>query len=172
MTRDFAADVTAWQSAYVLIGGMAATLTGLLFVAVSINLRTIIRRNDQSATRALNQFLLIIELSILFQIPQQSAVTLGAGIVVLALFALGIVFFTERHHRGVRWETLRDSLPSYLLFVTFALVGALIMTDQFDLLFVMVSLVIMTLISAVFSAWALLVEAGDEDQEAVSGESS
>ena len=39
------------------------------------------------------------------------------------------------------------------------------MTGSFDLLFVMVSLVIMTMISAVFSAWALLVEADVEDDE-------
>ena len=77
MTSDFAAEVVQWQSAYILIGGMAATLTGLLFVAVSINLRTIITRANNAATRTLIQFLLIIELSIVFQIPGQSAVTLS-----------------------------------------------------------------------------------------------
>lgn len=160
MTTDFAADVAAWQGAYVLVGGMAATLTGLLFVAVSMNLRTIIERSNNAATRTLNQFLLIIELSIVFLIPGQSAVTLGGATVLLAGFALAIVFMsTRRHGRKDKGEQWSSSVPSYALFAAFGIVGALIMTGQFDLLFVMISLVIGTLISAVMSAWSLLVDA-------------
>lgn len=163
MTTDFAADVESWQGAYVLIGGMAATLTGLLFVAVSMNLRTIIQRANNNATRTLNQFLLIIELSIVFQIPGQSALTLGASVLLLSLFAVGTVVFAARRRHGSQPASLRESAPSFLLFIAFAVVGALIMTGMFDLLFVMVSLVIMTMISAVFSAWGLLVEADLEE---------
>ncbi len=165
MTSDFAAEVVQWQSAYILIGGMAATLTGLLFVAVSINLRTIITRANNAATRTLIQFLLIIELSIVFQIPGQSAVTLGASVLLLSLFALATVVYSARRGHGRRPPPIRELVPSFLLFLAFVVVGALIMTGSFDLLFVMVSLVIMTMISAVFSAWALLVEADVEDDE-------
>jgi hypothetical protein len=171
----FASDIESWQSAYVLIGGMAATLTGLLFVGVSINLRTVMSRSNpglrHSAIRTFNQFALIVELSIVFQIPQQSPLTLGLAIVVLALFALVIVFSGTRETppdvESSRWE----SAPGIALLLAFALVGALIATGAFELLFLMVSLVMVTLISAMFSAWSLLVEVGQDDEPA-SGEAS
>ena len=166
----FAADVATWQSAYVLIGGMAAPLTGLLFVAVSINLRTVMSRANpelrHSAIRTFNQFVLIMELAIVFQIPQQVPVTLGASVIVLSVVALGIIVTATREAGTGSASSLRTSWPSYALFLAFAAVGGLITTGQFELLFVMVSLVIGTLISAVFSAWQLMVEVGQDDQAA------
>lgn len=174
---DFARDVETWQSAYVLIGGMAATLTGLLFVAVSINLGTVMSHGNpglrHSAIRTFNQFVLIMELSIVFQIPQQSPITLGSAIVLLSAVAVAVTFFGTREapavsdtasavSRATR-EAGRASVPSYALFAAFMVVGVLIMSGQFDLLYVMISLVLGTLISAVFSAWALLVEVGQDD---------
>ncbi len=64
-----------WQAVYVLIGGMAATLTGLLFVAVSLGVRTVMSdENPQlraSAIRTFNQFLLIMEISIVNYMGQR-----------------------------------------------------------------------------------------------------
>lgn len=185
MNRDFAADVTAWQSAYVLIGGMAATLTGLLFVAVSINLTTVMSRSNpglrRSAISTFNQFVLIVELSIVFQIPDQTPVTLGAGILLLTLMAVAITYFGTRGvaddptGSGSFMGALRRSGVSYGLFAGFAISGLLIMfggSGGVDMLFVMVSLVIGTLISAVFSAWRLLVEVGEDDDAPVGGPAS
>lgn len=170
MDKSFAADVASWQSAYVLIGGMAATLTGLLFVAVSINLRTVMSRANpdlrHSAIRTFNQFVLIMELAIVYQIPDQNPVTLGVSIMVLSVVALGIIVVATRESGVGRTVGRGDSWLSYALFLAFALVGALITTGQFELLFVMVSLVIGTLISAVFSAWQLMVEVGQDDDSA------
>lgn len=162
------AALPGWDGVYTLIGGMAATLTGLLFVALSINVRTIMS-DSQSALRrsaigTFNQFLLIIEVSIVMLVPGQTTVTLGVTIILLAAFALGItVSLTRTHAGGVsRWSLVSGNL----LFLLYMAVGVLILVISANALFLLLSVVIAALINSVFGAWALLVEVGQDDDSA------
>lgn len=164
---NFAAAIDSWESAYLLIGGMAATLTGLLFVALSLNVQTIMSPDNPglrlTAIRTFNQFLLIIEVCIVMLIPLETPVTLGASIAALAAVSIGTTYFASREQGGPVRPPIRSALPTYLLFTGFVVVGLLLALDQPGALFLMLSLVIAMLITSVFSAWSLLVEVGQDD---------
>ena len=68
--------VQSWQDLWVLVGEVEATLSGLLFVAVSFNLRTIMSKAHPhlrtSAFRTFSQFVLLIEIAIAFQIRRKN----------------------------------------------------------------------------------------------------
>ena len=159
-----------WQAVYVLIGGMAATLTGLLFVAVSLGVRTVMSdENPQlraSAIRTFNQFLLIMEISIVVLIPRQTQVTLGASVAALALLAVVITIWSSRDviTKGLE-HGRRQVLTANIMFGLMIISGLLLAVSGQNMLFLMLSVVIAVLISSVFEAWGLLVELGRGDQE-------
>jgi CDP-diglyceride synthetase len=89
---DFAQQVSGWETFYLLTGTAAATLIGLLFVAISVGRESI----EAKATRDLslfgaltfNCFLYVLVISIHFLIPELSRTWLGLPLVVLGLLAL------------------------------------------------------------------------------------
>lgn len=167
MNQDFVSSLAGWTNVYLLVGGMAATLTGLLFVAVSINITEVmsdsrpdLRRN---AVRTFNQFLILIEISIVMLIPHQAALTLGLSIAALGLLSVAITAWNTRGLMPAAGTRSRFSLvASNLLFLGFIGCGVLVVIGGSGPLFLMLSLVIATLISSVFDAWALLVEVGHD----------
>jgi hypothetical protein len=73
-------DPAAWQSFFVAVISAAAALTGLLFVAVSINLDRILKGRSFLPTRAaetLASLLLIVVSSALVLVPQNPRLLLG-----------------------------------------------------------------------------------------------
>ena len=90
--QTYAQTLQTWQGLWVLVGEVGATLSGLLFVAVSFNLRTIMSAERPelrtSAFRTFSQFVLLIEIAIAFQIPQEDPFALGMAVVFFAFVAL------------------------------------------------------------------------------------
>ena len=85
-------DPSAWQNFYVMTGGAAAALTGLLFVAMSLHARTIMD-NTFYRNRAITTLMSLTSqllLSGAVLIPGQSLALLGAEVEATALFFLGI----------------------------------------------------------------------------------
>lgn len=165
---EYAQLIDSWQGLWVLVGEVGATLTGLLFVAVSFNLRTIMAPASpglrRSAVLTFTQFVLLIEIAILFQIPQQSPVFLGLGIAVMAAVGLGTNLASNQFTKSR--APLRESMPTLTPFFIAFVIGLLMVTGQQSWLYVLVMIGIYLLISAVFSAWTLLVAVGtDEDAE-------
>lgn len=87
----YADQATAWQTLYATLASSAAALIGLLFVGLSLHLRTIVATPEHTA-RARETFgglLSLLVLSILLLIPGQERWALGgkllAGGLVLAL---------------------------------------------------------------------------------------
>lgn len=161
---DFTAALGGWDNTYLLVGGMAATLTGLLFVAVSINITDVMSDARPglraTAVKTFNQFLLLIEISIVMLVPLQSPLTLGGSIAVLGGLALVITAATSRGITRAPGRRRTSLVTSNLLFIGFVVCGVLIILGGAQALFILLSLVIATLISSVFDAWALLVEVG------------
>ncbi len=163
MNAGFLEQLRTWANVYLLVGGMAATLTGLLFVAVSINIARVIGSATlrRTAVRTFNQFLLLIELSVVMVMPHQQKETLGVAVFLLALVAAGITYFSTRGE--VVGKRSRSSfLLSNVMFLGFAVSGVLIVFAGDQALYFMLMFVIATLISSVFDAWGLLVELGEE----------
>src|SRR5690242_16811419 len=81
-------DASAWTDLFVASAGASAALTGLLFVAVSINLDRILSL-EGAADRALATLLLLllaVVVSLVGLIPGQSAGALGAEVLGLGVF--------------------------------------------------------------------------------------
>jgi hypothetical protein len=76
-----------WGTFATVVGGAAAGLTGLLFVAVSIQIRVIAKSAElrNRAAQTLGLFLTVLFIAILLSIPDQSERLLGVELVVLAL---------------------------------------------------------------------------------------
>ncbi len=166
---EFQQALNEWQAVYVLIGGMAATLTGLLFVAVSLGVRTIMSTDNPqlrtSAIRTFNQFLLIMEIAIVMLIPRQTPMTLGLSVAGLALLAVVITVWSSRDvlTKGVT-HGRRQAVIANVMFVLMIIAGVLLIVNGSTMLFLMLSFMIALLISSVFEAWGLLVELGLSDQ--------
>jgi len=84
----------AWQALYTAVAGATAALTGLLFIALSLNLHTIIKvpTHRARARETLGATLSLLVLSLLMLIPEQDRRILGseliAGSLVLVLRAV------------------------------------------------------------------------------------
>ena len=77
----------AWDTFAEICGGAAATLTGLLFVAVSIRITYIARSQElrNRAAQTLTLLGIVLLISVLIAIPGQAYRTLGVELVVLAV---------------------------------------------------------------------------------------
>jgi hypothetical protein len=89
---DVAYDPQSWQNFYIMTGGAAAALTGLLFVAMSLHARAIIAHRffGNRAVGTLISLLTQLFLAAAVLVPGQSRVALGIEVEVAALFFLVI----------------------------------------------------------------------------------
>ena len=104
-----------WDSFFVAVVGAAAGLTGLLFVAVSINLENILKEGSMLPARAAETLasLLFVMVSAALALVPQNTRLLGAEIllIVLPLFAIDAatqIGFRRRHPDApLLWSTTR-----------------------------------------------------------------
>ncbi len=162
----FAQRVQEWQAFYATVATACATLTGLLFVSLSLNI-DIVRRAEnrqlmQLAQRTFADFLYGLMISLVFLIPQR--VPIGTSV---ALFALGLarVVNAVRGFRQLDAERRRLQMGEFLRVEGLSLaaslgligVGVLIVYGLLDSLFVLVLVMAALLVSGSRNAWFLLV---------------
>lgn len=92
----------AWDTFTAICGGAAATLTGLLFVAVSIRIASIARSQElrNRAAQTLSPFGIVLIISVLIAIPGHGYSTLGAELVVLAMITGAGLRTLDRRAKG------------------------------------------------------------------------
>jgi hypothetical protein len=82
------ADATGWQSFYIMVGGAAAALTGLIFVAVSLHTRSVmdsaLHRDRAWASVILLMSQLFIAMAVL--VPSQPTALVGLEVDLIAAF--------------------------------------------------------------------------------------
>lgn len=85
-------DPAAWQNFYVMTGGAAAALTGLLFVAMSLHAKAIMsnRFYRSRAVGTLTSLATQLLLAGAVLIPGQSLTAIGVEVEAAALFFLGL----------------------------------------------------------------------------------
>jgi hypothetical protein len=89
-----------WTAFYALMGGAAATLLGLLFVAVSLRLNIFRQANVADIRRfagvTLGVFLTALGIAALALMPHHSVTTLGAPLLVAGLLGIGSALLLTR----------------------------------------------------------------------------
>jgi hypothetical protein len=164
----FVTQLESWQVFYATVAAASATLTGLLFVSLSLNRE---RLKDDSpdgalatARRSFGNFLYVLMPSLVFIVPHPAPIGLAIAMLVLGLSrAIGLV------HEMARWraqlgrggrpgEFLRDVVLPIMASVGLVAVGIAVAMGRTVALFLLVIVVAGLLISASWNAWILLVQ--------------
>lgn len=156
-------DVDAWHDLFVMSGGAATALAGLLFVAVSLNHEEILRLPTLPTLAAQSVSLLIalVIVSICALVPGQGPVPLGAELLLVAVVlavllvvptARGIRLLTRLSWRLRRLATVVVSVAPLLVAGVLLLLG-----DGAGLVWAAAEVGI-GIAAATYNAWILLIE--------------
>ncbi len=168
----FTEAIHSWETFYLLTGTAGATLIGLLFIAISINVEQF--RNQFSgdlqyfAALTFNSFFYVLILSILFLIPRISSA--GLGITILILGIVGGINTIRQQVRTSKDQTQRPGIDiasrfwiPILTLGGMALLAVAILLQVEISLYGFVPVIILLLGSASQNTWVLLVELDLED---------
>jgi len=160
----FAYDPAEWTDLFVAVAGAAAALTGLLFVAVSINLERILKFEGlpERALETLLFLVLALLASIVALVPGQSHVALGLELLFVSLVIGGVVMrlptlSTKDEDVELAWVVARWTVRLAAT-VPFVVGGVSVLLESGGGLYWIVAGIVFAIIGAVSSAWVLLVE--------------
>jgi hypothetical protein len=152
-----------WTDLFVAAAGASAALTGLVFVAVSINIQEILRLPGVP-DRALATLMLLlgaVVISLLPLIPDQSDTALGLELVLVGLAFIAVICvtgarsFMRSDNPAVRIELV---VLAGLGTLPYVVGGVLLLADAGGGLYWVIAGVIGAIVGAVLNAWVLLVE--------------
>lgn len=155
----------AWSNFAVAVVGAAATLTGLLFVAVSINIERILAVATL-AVRALHAMLLFVVpliVGILLLIPGQPRTAAGVELAVTGVLAgAGLLRLNRPADRGrlepqASWLLIRLG-PTVLVPVLLVLAGAYLVAGVGGGLYWIAPATVVAFLGGLVTVWVLLVE--------------
>jgi hypothetical protein len=162
---DAAYDAEPWSDFAAGMAGAAAALAGLLFVAVSINIRTILEGRGISSRAAEALILLVtpVFLSLVLLIPGQPAVALAVELFVLAAVAGAALGWLSRPGRRAREQPVASwvgttVLPAAVVALAPVLAGIGLLTESIGGLYWLPAAVAVALLGGLSNAWVLLVE--------------
>ena len=170
MNPPFAAVAQTWHDFYLTAGAASATLVGLLFVGMSINLETVTAEEGTGlrllAEQAFSNFVFVLLIALFVMIPSQDAESMTVELVIVGAF--GILRVARRwsalgrrgdRYLGGRYLLRRLGLPA-LASVGLVVVGIGFPADPLSAFFFLLGLVLLFLMSAADTCWDLLVEVG------------
>ncbi len=157
--------IPEWQTFFAVQAGAAATLTGLVFVAVSINLNKIIAIPGLvgRAGESLVQFLQVFFLCTAALIPRQPAMAVAVEILAIALLswiiqtAAHIRYAKARAGHPLTWLVVRI-VQTQLAGVPFFVAGIYLLLGLPAGLYWLVPGFVFSFVAGVGNAWVLLIE--------------
>lgn len=164
---DFSELIKEWETFYLMVGTAAATLIGLLFVAVSIHIDIFHLKTSadlhQFAALTFNCFFYVLLIAILFLVPRLSAFGLGIPLILLA--GLGLINMVIQKFRVQSARSKHQNpgiagkfnIPIVSL-IALLLVSIGILFRVIFSLYGMILVVMLLLASASQNAWALLIQ--------------
>jgi len=166
--NNFAQLVQGWHVFYATIAASAATLVGLLFVSMALNVGMLAGTDNiglkKLARQTLLNFLYAIVFSLIFLIPRQSPVGLGAPLICVGIGGLIRTIFNLRDllsniPQGVSSRTtLERAVMALVAFSVLILVSLrILLRANADTLYWLVAPMILLLISASANTWSLLI---------------
>jgi hypothetical protein len=153
-----------WQQFYEVVSVAAATLTGLLAVALSMNIRAVVGSPSRiaRAREVIISLTVLLTLSIFVLIPQQGRVALGIELITLSLLVFAMTLPLEaRTTRRVppeyrSWWILRlIGLNSATLAITIA--GASLVVGRFGGMLWLIHTTLYSLLWSTYDAWSLII---------------
>ncbi len=157
--------MTSWSTFAEVAGTAAASLIGLLFVAVSIRIDFIARSQElrNRAAQTLSLFGTVLLIAILIAIPGQATEALGAELTALAVLAGGGLFVLDRRAKAdASTQPIRKTLelitPTTIVSTLLLLSGALLLSGVHAGLYVLVVPVLVAVTGGVASAWLFLTK--------------
>ncbi len=164
-----AGSVAAWQNFYLLVGTAAATLIGLMFVAVGFGANLVSQEATASARAFLDppftHFVQVLLTACLLTIPTLGTTLLGVLLLVAsALRLLGLVW-VFRHMRAAHRKNgdlelsdwLTGAVLPLLCYLLLAATGAAFLECSAIALNGLAIVTLVTLLNGVYGAWELMV---------------
>ncbi len=162
--------IETWHDFYMLAGTVAATLLGLLFIGISINLEMIRRVEnigfDALAHQTFANFLYVLFLAFTFLVPHQNLIGVVAPLLGIGSFGLYNnvrALTTALHNRPAAWNKVyffrRFALP-LAAFIGLIAIGIVVWQGAIEILYWLIFVILVLLVSATRNAWDLLVRVG------------
>jgi modulator of FtsH protease len=158
-------DVEAWSDLFVACAGAAAALTGLLFVAVSINIERILALPGvpDRALQTLLVLLSVVIVSVLGLAPGQSDTALGFELAVAGLLFTGIALVLGRRVGAASAPRSRPELAARTTLVLAGtaptiVAGVTLAAGAGGGLYWLLGGIVAAIVGGVINAWVLLVE--------------
>ena len=154
-----------WNTFLSVQAGASATLTGLVFVAVSINLTKIMEVPGLPgrAAESILQFIEVFFISTVALVPGQPP-----RFVAIEFLVLGIIFWAFQIAVQIRYLRVRSGQPwswfvyravlSQFAAIPFCLAGLIFLLGNCDAFYWLVPGFVFSFAAGVISAWVLLVE--------------
>jgi hypothetical protein len=155
-----------WHDFFLLVGGAAATLMGLLFVGLSLNLDLLRRKThddlQEIAAQTGNNFFYPLLYAIIFLVPGQTRLSLGLCVLIVSCFAeIGTIDHLVKTRKkarsaGIPALTRRFTLPLTALGLMI-LIAIGVLAGEPRSLYGAVLAIVFLLVAAVQNAWDLLL---------------
>jgi hypothetical protein len=156
----------AWFDFFAVIGAAAATLTGLLFVAISMNVAAALGRGPSGSRRlaeqAFQNYLAVLMVSLLALFPDMTPTTFGrTALVVTATWTVWVLVrlyqaAAEHSVHETRFTALRRHLSTMIGFGLLIYAAARMAWNGADMRDTLAGACIVLLFSATEKAWGLL----------------
>ncbi len=155
--------VAGWENFFVAEVGAAAAMTGLLFVAVSINLRQIleVKHLPERAGETLIVLLAVLIIASFGLVPRQSACAFGLEMSLVGfctwLFSVRRQMIAYRDQHVRQWIATRAAMTQGAT-LPFVLGGALLATGHAWAIYAVVPGTLLSFAAGALNAWVFLVE--------------
>jgi hypothetical protein len=167
---EFREALHSWQNFYFMAGGAAATLLGLMFVALSLGTHLIGETTKNNieifVTPSIIYFVSVLLMACVMLVPAHSTGTLAIALVVGGILGVILIFPTikrllaaaRRHQDFDLMDWLAQIILPLLSYILIAVGGILTFANQWAITFAEMWLVaIFLLISAIANTWSLVL---------------
>jgi hypothetical protein len=154
-----------WQAFAEMVGGASGALTGLLFVAVSLNAGRIAGNHGlrASAAQTLVLFIAPLVMAAALLTPDQPDWALGAELIVIGGVTSWILLSIRRVKHGLteddkqRIAIFNRRGPNVMVMLLFVASGIILACGEPDGLYLLLPATLVALISGILNAWLFLL---------------